>query len=406
MSLIADALSYSPLAIAGDFQEIALFIQEQSGQGRTIKLHKSSMPFAPIGYGVEQQITETKYPGTSKKTIHVLGPNLMPTTFSGHWSAEMLKANPIVLNADEATGFSDSINSPSAARQLFNDILTSGQRLLVYYTAPAEILYQTLPKSVSRYGVMTGFKVDEHKWSSMDWEMSFTWDASEISVTPVPILPQTIPIGNLLSQITDAIKQVTGFVDNILSDIQDVVGGAIGYLKIIQTSAEELTEIAEGFSALPAETASQVLNGLNGIKGTFDDMIMGMNSVATAYTDVGDQWSALVSDKTAIDIFYGDNDEADGAEQIEKAEAVAAIKAGLDAIQYEIEVQIRNCKEIIENSLVRDVYITASQGDSFQKWAVRYKFKYWLTIALANGMYEDAPVVGVQYRIPMSQREA
>lgn len=405
MGVIDDAISVSPLALAGEFQDIFLAIQELTGQKRIVQLTRASMPFAPINYEQQQQITETKYPGTPKKTIHVLGPELMPTTFNGHWSAQMLKDWPIIVYKNAIEGMGEEIASPSAARALFNDIFRSGQKLLVYYVAPAETQFQALPKSVSRNGIMTGLKLSEHKWSSIDWEMTFTWDEAEISVTPVPILPPSIPVGNLLSMINNAIKQVTGLVDGVLSDIQGLVDGVTGYLKMVQTAAEELTEIAEGFASLPAETAGQVLDGLNGIKGTFDGMMMSMNSVVTAYTNVGDQWNALVSDKTATDIFYGDKDEADGADQVAKAQAAAQVKETLDSIQYEIERQIRICKEIVENATVKDIYVTASQGDSFVKWAIKYGFKYWLTIALANNVFEDRVVVGQQYRIPMSQRE-
>lgn len=402
MSIIADALSSSSVASASDFQEISLGIIELTGQERQVILSGSCMPFAPIGYGIEQAITETKYPGTSKKTIHVMGANLMPTTFHGHWSAEMLSEKPIYL---KKKAVDTRIDTPSAARQLFNDILVSGQKLIVYYTAPAQFLWQALPASVTRIGIMTGFKVDEHKWSSMDWEVSFAWDEAELTVNPVPILPSSIRIGNLLTMINNVVKQVNAFANDILSDMRDVTDGITGYLKAIETAVEDLTNIVEDIASLPAETASQVLDGLNGIKGTFDEMVGSANSVSTAYTNVGDQWNTLVSDKTAIDVFFGDKDEADGADQVGKAEAVSSLKAQLDAIQYEIEVQIRNCKAILENAIISDVYVIGSQGDSFQKWAVEYGFKNWLTIAIANGLYEDVVEIGKMYRIPMSQKE-
>jgi len=407
MSVISDAISVSAVSLAGDFQYISLFIEELTGQKRQIQLFGASMPLGSIDGGVEQNTAVTKYPGTSKTTIHVMGASEIPTTFKGHWSIEELTANPFILRS--MTDGDEFVDSPSKARALFDSLCRSGQRVSVYWNAPNELSVpglanMALPIAVIRKGIIKGAKWSEAKWSSIDWELSFEWDESDIQTTPVPLLPPSIPIGNLLSMINNIISQIDGLVDGILADINDVVDGVTGYLKMIETAVSDITELAGNIASLPADTANKVLGGLNGIKNTFDEMVVMSNQVATAYTSVGDTWNTLAPDKTLIDFIYGDKDEADGADQVGKAAAVSSLKQQLDEVQYELEKQIRNCQKIVEASAVQDVYVIAKAGDSFQKWAVQYGIKNWLTIALANGLWDDNVIPGETYRIPMAAR--
>lgn len=387
MSLIP---TVSAVSLAGEYQKISLTIKSLSPGGIELTLRDAQMPFSPIDGGIDQNVAVTKYPGTSKKTIHVMGASPTPTSFSGKWH------------------YSLTPEMPNDLRKTFYDLSKSGQRVEVYWTAPASNVLEGailgLPKEVIRRGIITSFHWKEHTWSEIDWTLSFEWDEDEILSTPLPYIPRSLPVGNLLSMINNIIKQFDAFVDGILDDINDIVDGCTGYLKMVETAVSDITDIAEGFASLPAETANKVLDGLNGIQSAFDEVAVSINSIATAYSSVGDTWNALVSDKTAFDFIYGDKDEADGADQVGKAAAVSVLKPQLDNIQYELEKQIRNCKQIVEASTIVDIYVVAKQGDSFQKWAVQYKIKNWLTIALANGLWDDNVIPGETYRIPTAAR--
>jgi len=151
--------------------ESALFVQELSGEGRTVHLVGPALPFRPATWKVENVIVTTWYPGNGVEgSQQVLGPRDPPSDFEGMWRRTLLGKRPAVL---EQNGGRTNLVFPMDLCTVFDDMARRGSKLRVTWAAVDGTGADR--GRVVREGRLKSFEMSPDRVDDIAWKMSFDW---------------------------------------------------------------------------------------------------------------------------------------------------------------------------------------------------------------------------------------
>lgn len=140
-------------------------VEEITGSQRVIELTGRALPYQRVAWATSTRTKVTWYPGNPEATIQVLGPEREPTTATGMWKDRFL---PQQVRAQGFTELSDPATvTAEALVRAFESIVIAGNSVRVQWG------------SVVRVGVLTRITPTWVRPQDVEWEMEFTWSASE-----------------------------------------------------------------------------------------------------------------------------------------------------------------------------------------------------------------------------------
>ncbi len=141
------------------------------------------MPFQGAEWGGKNQLTTTFYPGNPVGTQQNLGPQEMPSQWTGEWNRTTLGKSP-VFYTDE-TGAEIQIIHPSSLWDVFEDVIRKGASLRVTWsTHGVEAIGDgrgiDLDLKIVNWDVVRDGRVGEYKFTpdrhvDIKWSMNFAW---------------------------------------------------------------------------------------------------------------------------------------------------------------------------------------------------------------------------------------
>lgn len=151
-----------------------LTIEELAGQRRVLVLRGSALPFWGANWGGKNALVTTWYPGNGDEaTQQILGPQEMPSSWSGEWSRTLLSRNPPLIKVD---GRESPIVSPPRLRDALRDILRSGIRLRVTWSVDGGL--PEMRDKIVREGRAAEWDFKGIEGLNIEWSARFDWQST------------------------------------------------------------------------------------------------------------------------------------------------------------------------------------------------------------------------------------
>lgn len=280
-------------------QAFPIFIQETTGDARTIVLRGRSLPYRGVVWGAEQRVEIKYFPGNPVGQAQVLGPTWMPTTMRGMWKDAFLFDD---ANAPTLLGFPNIAGPGRPGSIVFGgkSFVSGGgipgnqgkaQRARVvrdafYLLQRAGQLLRVEWGSVVRFGFIKRFEPDHDREEDIRWEIEFHWIGDTSSI-PRPLPKPKINAPGLLAAILAAIQ---AFLDAINAALALLYGAVQLVTQRITKIGSLITGFIDALNSLiglvfvPAEMFGVLKQQLTSIILAVKDLIDTINRIPQAYS--------------------------------------------------------------------------------------------------------------------------
>lgn len=150
------------------------------GSPRKIVLRGPSMPFQGADWGGKNNLITTFYPGNTIGTQQDLGPQEMPSQWTGEWNRTTLGKSPVLFTDESGTEI--QIVNPFNLWDIFEDVIRKGAALRVTWSTHGVENVGDFDKTlkVINWDVVRDGRVGEWKFTpdrhvDIKWSMSFQW---------------------------------------------------------------------------------------------------------------------------------------------------------------------------------------------------------------------------------------
>jgi hypothetical protein len=150
------------------------------GSPRKLVLRGPSMPFQGADWGGKNTLITTFYPGNTIGTQQDLGPQEMPSAWTGEWNRTLLGKSP-VLYTDE-TGAEIAVINPWSLWDIFEDVFRKGAALRVTWSThgvesvgDVDPTLKVVNWDVVRDGRCAEWKYTPDRHVDVKWSFQFQW---------------------------------------------------------------------------------------------------------------------------------------------------------------------------------------------------------------------------------------
>lgn len=158
---------------------------------RKVVLIGSGLPYMGAEWGGQLSLSTTWYPGNDKEaTQQVLGPQVLPTTWSGGWHRTMLGKTPALCTTSD--GFTPRVSAPTDLVNVLEGMFRAGRRLQVVWATEQEGS-AALSQQITRVGRAKTWRWRYRTEHDVEWEISWEWLARNLTTPRVlSTRPKTI----------------------------------------------------------------------------------------------------------------------------------------------------------------------------------------------------------------------
>lgn len=279
-------------------QAFPLFIQETSGDGRTLVLRGRSLPYRGVSWPSELRVNIKYFPGNPTGQAQVLGPSWLPTEMNGMWKDSFL------FNDDSRVTLLGFPNVGSAGRpgstQFGGKSFQSGGSIpgnigearrartvrdAFYILQRAGQLLRVEWGSLVRYGFLREFDPNHDREEDIRWSAKFEWIGDTAAAPKLRLLPKFDAPGLLaailaavqafLNAINAALAQIFGAVQLITQRITKIGSLIAGFIEALNSLISLVFVPAEMFGVLKQQ--------LTGIILAVKDLLDTIRSIPAAY---------------------------------------------------------------------------------------------------------------------------
>jgi hypothetical protein len=286
-----------------------------SGSPRIVTLVGSALPFMGAEWGMKSNVITTWYPGNGQEaTQQVLGPQELPSRWSGNWARTLMGRSPVGYVDD--TGAPLQIVDPNDLREVLEQISRAGQRLRVTWSQLSAA--KSAQGTIVREGRMTELKFKYLRLQDISWDIQFDWmsrgskggqhvtstrantvvnnsaaylnailklQAANTAASLAYLNPKALTLG----QIEALANTPTVLANSIARSLQEIVSNATQVVALAQTIASQPVQIANRAVDLARDTVSQV----NAMYDTLSQIPYESMSTKSKVADLVTAWSTF-----------------------------------------------------------------------------------------------------------------
>ena len=245
-------------------------IEELTGKKRSVELHGSGLPHRPAEWSGKQNVKTTWYPGNTRGSQQVLGPQETASHWTGKWSLTKLLRSPCILS--DNTHPNAKATNPSDIKDFCEDIFRSGSLLRVSWLS--EDPNNDYQSKIVREGRCSDWKWQYDTALDLAWDITFDWvgrnQAQAVTATRADNSSNT---DQVMAAINAYLAHVNGspfssFLNSFsIGQIKALLNAP---LQAIQTFTRAVQNIASTFSDI-ASIGAQIGNMPFAMANTFVD---------------------------------------------------------------------------------------------------------------------------------------
>lgn len=151
---------------------------------RKVVLVGSGLPYMGAEWGGQLSISTTWYPGNDREaTQQVLGPQVLPNTWSGGWHRTMLGKTPALCTTSD--GFTPRVSAPTDLVNVLEGMFRAGRRLQVVWATEQSGGTAALTQQITRVGRAKTWRWRYRTEHDIEWEIAWEWSGRNLTTPRV-----------------------------------------------------------------------------------------------------------------------------------------------------------------------------------------------------------------------------